>query len=272
MPSNENPAGPVAAGRGANSQRQPAAPARKGGRPKKNGVQPAEEEEDPQLEIARLKAKLAESEAANKNHQAHAARGVEPAREEIVRLERPKGEAGDRKNGFVLINAMGLEDDPAQFTRIQAALHTNVVRANLDVEVDYRRQDPAKLAAAYKLVRLRIKLWPVPHNHVKTRKEFPFLTEKRFPLNWGLAEMAKQYLRNKRKYAVRLGRIPNRKERKRRAEENTAQGRSKRRRITDQDTGVPHIDEGEDDPQPEEEDDDSENEDYTGETTRTSNE
>ncbi|KAF8153594.1 hypothetical protein K438DRAFT_1778179 [Mycena galopus ATCC 62051] len=269
MPSNENPAGPVAAGRGANSQRQPAAPARKGGRPKKNGVQPTEEEEDPQLEIARLKGTQIVLQGI-----AHAARGVEPAREEIVRLERPKGEAGDRKNGFVLINAMGLEDDPAQFTRIQAALHTNinVVRANLDVEVDYRRQDPAKLAAAYKLVRLRIKLWPVPHNHVKTRKEFPFLTEKRFPLNWGLAEMAKQYLRNKRKYAVRLGRIPNRKERKRRAEENTAQGRSKRRRITDQDTGVPHIDEGEDDPQPEEEDDDSENEDYTGETTRTSNE
>ncbi|KAJ7826209.1 hypothetical protein B0H14DRAFT_2185964, partial [Mycena olivaceomarginata] len=108
--------------------------------------------------------------------------------EPVERLERPKGEAGDGKRGFVLQSAMGLDDDRDLFQAIVRSVHTNVVRANVDFTIDFRRQDPAKLAAVYKLTRDSHK---------------PFLSRERFPLDWAIAEITKQFLRNKRKHAVR---------------------------------------------------------------------
>lgn len=62
-------------------------------------------------------AQLAEAQAAQKKLEERAARGSAPAadQEEIQRIERPKGEAGDRKNGFVLQDAMGLEDKREEY-------------------------------------------------------------------------------------------------------------------------------------------------------------
>jgi hypothetical protein len=37
------------------------------------------------------------------------------------------------------------------------------------------------------------------------RMEFPYLNKKRFPANWATKEMVKQYLRNRRRYAVKVG-------------------------------------------------------------------
>ncbi|KAJ7848002.1 hypothetical protein B0H14DRAFT_2356918, partial [Mycena olivaceomarginata] len=136
--------------------------------------------------------------------------------EPVERLERPKGEAGDGKRGFVLQSAMGLADDRDLFQAIlfQRSVHTNVVRTNIDFTIDFRRQDPAKLAAVYKLV----------------RNSSPFLSRERFPLDWAIAEITKQFLRKKRKHAVRRGYIGNCEERKR-ASEGRASPSSKHRKI-----------------------------------------
>ncbi|KAJ7855219.1 hypothetical protein B0H13DRAFT_2578096 [Mycena leptocephala] len=241
MPSNENTPAPPSGTRGANSQRKQGKKAgvqadKTSGRPRRANGDASAANDDAQAEITRLRAQLAEVEAANKTLEQRAARGAtatEPE-EDIVALEKPKGEAGDRKKGFVLIEAMGLEDDPARFLKIQASasnlVHENVIRANLDVRQIYRKQDPAKLAAVFKLVRIphvaiRISL-TIPS---KTRKGDEYLTEKRFPLNWATAEMVKQFLRNRRRYKVRMGEIPNRETRKRQAQDNTAGARKRRK-------------------------------------------
>lgn len=81
------------------------------------------------------------------------------------------------------------------------------------------------------------------HHAIQTRQAHPYLTEKRFPLNWAIAEMVKQYMRNKRRHAVKMGHMPDRKTRKRMRENNdNAQGSSKRRKTG---TAVRHIDDEE---------------------------
>jgi hypothetical protein len=85
---------------------------------------------------------------------------------------------------------------------IKNLVHENVIRANLGVRQIYCKQDPAKLAAVFKLV-------SIPHVAIrilltilsKTPKGDEYLTEKRFPfrLNWGMTEMVKQFLRNRRR-------------------------------------------------------------------------
>ncbi|KAJ6462063.1 hypothetical protein DFH09DRAFT_1296188 [Mycena vulgaris] len=214
-PENENvPAVPGArASQGSNAQRRPKA----AGRPKKSAARAAADIQ----EIERLTAMLAE---AQKTLEDQAARGAGTAasesQEAIVRIEKPKGEAGDRKKGFVLQTAMELNDDQDTFDAILRSVHDHVARANLDVTQDYRNQDPAKIAAVFKL----------------TRKAHPYLTEKRFPLNWSTAEMVKQYLRNKRRYGVRCGYIPKHVARKHGGKNTTTEGSNRRHR-------VPHIDE-----------------------------
>ncbi|KAF7348741.1 hypothetical protein MVEN_01393200 [Mycena venus] len=210
--------------RGSNGQRPAAAP--RGGRKSKNATM-SSTQVDLQEQLTRARA---EPEAANKKLNEAAARGgggADPAgdnREQVERLHRPKGEAGDSKNGFILLDAMGLANDRDLYEDILRHIHTNVARANLDYTVDFRRQDPGKLAAVYKL----------------TRKEFPYLTRARFPLDWALAEMVKQYLRNKRRYAVKRGFIANRETRKRQREEDSvSNSQTKRRRVAG---NVGHID------------------------------
>ncbi|KAJ7936715.1 hypothetical protein B0H13DRAFT_2437581 [Mycena leptocephala] len=221
---NESPAPARQQGRGSNNQRAPAAQGASkqntGGRkPKNKNTQQSELE----AELERVRAELAATKASINER---AARGSAPGEdaEPIQRLERPKGEAGDGKNGFNLQNAMGLEDDDEQYQAIMRSVHHNVVRANVDFTVDFRRQDPARLAAVYKLTR-------------ETHK--PFLSRERFPLDWAIAEMTKQFLRNKRKHAVRRGYIGNREERKREREESAAEGSNKRRKTS---TPTTHID------------------------------
>ncbi|KAJ7710498.1 hypothetical protein B0H17DRAFT_1190230 [Mycena rosella] len=187
-------------------------------------------QKDLEAELAALKAKLAQSEAAQKKLEEQAARGAAPEEngEVIERIERPQGEAGDSKNGFILQDAMGLQDDRLQYEAIGRTMRKNVIRADIDYTIDFRRQDPAKLAMVYKL----------------TRKAFPYLTRARFPLDWAVAEMVKQYLRNKRRYGVKKQYIPDRETRKREREEAGSATRNKRRKGP---AGSRHIDDVEED-------------------------
>ncbi|KAJ6540681.1 hypothetical protein B0H19DRAFT_1269225 [Mycena capillaripes] len=243
MPNENNPTVQGRQIHGSNGQRRAAntATAQKkksnGGRSKKAADKNAPDGND---EITQLKALVASLQKTIADEAARSSPANQP-QEDIVRLEKPKGEAGDAKRGFILRTAMDLEDEPEEFNAIQRSLHTNVARVNLDVAQDFRRQDPAKTAALFKLM----------------RKAHPYLTEKRFPLNWAVAEMLKQYLRNKRRYGVRVGYIPDRKTRKRQGSDGDASaGPNKCRKTTTEPVG--HIDDDNADDNDNDNDDDGE--------------
>ncbi|KAG6824013.1 hypothetical protein H0H92_008273 [Tricholoma furcatifolium] len=112
------------------------------------------------------------------------------AQDEVFSIPKPKGEAGNRKTGFVLREAMRLEGDPVKEAMYAAIVRTNrqhVIRVGLDTNVSFGRQDPDKLAKVYKL----------------NRNAFSYLTKRRFPADWASAEMVKMYLRNQRKETKR---------------------------------------------------------------------
>ncbi|KAJ7897880.1 hypothetical protein B0H14DRAFT_2557396 [Mycena olivaceomarginata] len=67
---------------------------------------------------------------------------------------------------------------------ILRTVHTNVGRANLDYTLDFRRQDPGKLAALYKLVRCRVSIQFWAYGCFETRRDIPYVTRKRFPMDW----------------------------------------------------------------------------------------
>ncbi|KAK6988584.1 hypothetical protein R3P38DRAFT_3331926 [Favolaschia claudopus] len=203
--------------RGSNGQRVASTTSRGGGRKGKSTKNASNADAAAQAELTRLRGKPSpllsdillrtcshteELAAAHKKIQEVSARGTgagnDDEGENVEVLLRPRGEAGE-KRGFNLQESMGLDDNDELYGYIQRLVHHNVARANLDFTVDFRQQDPAKLAAVYKL----------------TRKDVPYLSRCRFPLDWALAEMVKQYLRNKRRYAVKCSYIPNRATRKR---------------------------------------------------------
>ncbi|KAJ7055135.1 hypothetical protein C8F01DRAFT_1374038 [Mycena amicta] len=135
--------------------------------------------------------------------------------ESIKSLVRPAGEAGSNRRGFNLQAAMGLIDDRKLYKDIQRHIRNNCKRVNIDGSIEFARQDVEKLGMIYKL----------------GRKEFPYLTNKRFALDWAQADLVKQYLRNYRKVEVKAQRMPNRQERKRQREEGASAGPSKRARV-----------------------------------------
>jgi hypothetical protein len=69
--------------------------------------------------------RIAELAATKASINEKATRGSAPGEdaEPIQRLERPKGEAGDGKNGFNLQNAMGLEDDDEKYQAIIVSVY-----------------------------------------------------------------------------------------------------------------------------------------------------
>ncbi|KAJ6593285.1 hypothetical protein B0H19DRAFT_1055895 [Mycena capillaripes] len=221
---NENNGAAVAARHGSNNQRRStsvgtANAKSAGGRKKKTNTAAAAANE----EIERLKALVAElsarkDTAAVAEETGHTRSQTQPQPETIDRREKPPGEACDRKNGFVLIEAMGLDQREEEYEAMLRYVHRCVARADLDIEQPYRKQD--------------------------MRKKFAYLTEKRFHLNWATAEMVKQYLRNKRRYGVRRGYILSRDARKRQHEDTSA-GTNKRRKTGN--GAVRHIDDDDDD-------------------------
>ncbi|KAJ7029444.1 hypothetical protein C8F04DRAFT_1116389 [Mycena alexandri] len=202
---------------------------------------------DLEAKLAKVEAELAATKASLDKASRGNNRG-DDGREPVERIERPPGEAGDSAKGFRLQAAMDLEDDDEKYEAILRTVHNNTVRVNLDPALDFRRQDPAKLATLYKLTRDAHK---------------PDLSEERFPLSWPIAEMVKQYIRNKRKYMVRKGRMANRADRKREREESLKSGPSKKRRRLA--GGVPHIDDQRDSDEETGQDDDDDQEEHTAE-------
>nr|GAT46390.1 predicted protein [Mycena chlorophos] len=158
-------------------------------------------------ELAELKAQLA---AAHKTIAERDARDNEPDesaqanKDAIETLTRPDGEAGSRKKGFNLQEAMGLENDRDTYKAIQRTVRRSCSRVGINGSIEFAHQDAAKLAMIYKL----------------GRKAHPYLTRERFPLDWAQGDLVKQYLRNFRKHEVKNKRMPKRADRKRMRLEN----------------------------------------------------
>ncbi|KAH9889498.1 hypothetical protein C8Q73DRAFT_161502 [Cubamyces lactineus] len=77
----------------------------------------------------------------------------------------------------------------ADYKAVQRSIRNLVVMANLDWKEDFRRQNAENLARLYRVA----------------RDEHPIL--RRFQNSWLTAELVKQFLQNKRKYAVKQGYI-----------------------------------------------------------------
>ncbi|KAG5649569.1 hypothetical protein H0H81_003053 [Sphagnurus paluster] len=134
--------------------------------------------EEKDKEIERLRALL----AAGKGTQTPSTENVAT----ITPIVRPKGEAGDKKRGFVLRDAMelsGSREERAMYAAIVTHSRRSCTRVGLDLEAKFRCQDPEKLGKVFKL----------------NRAAFPYLTKKRFPGDWASAEIVKLYLRGQRK-------------------------------------------------------------------------
>ncbi|KAI0714183.1 hypothetical protein C8T65DRAFT_738856 [Cerioporus squamosus] len=131
--------------------------------------------------ITRLEVELAE--ATQRAQDAAAAAAVPPQAQAQALPTIPKP-AGVLRN---LEELSGLSH--ADYKAVQRTVRNLVVRADLDVTQDFRRQCPESLAKLYKAA----------------REEHPIL--RRFQNNWMTAELAKQFLQNRRKHAVRQGYI-----------------------------------------------------------------
>ncbi|PBK83846.1 hypothetical protein ARMGADRAFT_1037652 [Armillaria gallica] len=76
---------------------------------------------------------------------AAASASQEEPSEAIQELKKPKGEAGDKKRGFILWDAMGLEDDMAMYKEIMARVKTNAIKAGIDFKHEYKNQNKETL-------------------------------------------------------------------------------------------------------------------------------
>ncbi|KAF9537571.1 hypothetical protein CPC08DRAFT_824700 [Agrocybe pediades] len=86
---------------------------------------------------------------------------------------RPSGEAGNRKTGFILIDAMGLSQNKDEYNRILLLVRDCCKEVKLERQTRYRHIDHTKLAAIIQLV----------------RKRNEFMNSGAFPSDWPVAEI-----------------------------------------------------------------------------------
>ncbi|RXW13591.1 hypothetical protein EST38_g12264 [Candolleomyces aberdarensis] len=139
-----------------------------------------------EAQLAEARAEVAEAraqaEAAEARAQAQAA-AVPAVR--IVRIPRPRGGKGG------LQAAMGLEDDDELYASIQRTVRRAVIQAGIDLHSTLSDISVEKLANVFK----------------KVRETHPYMDRQRFSLDWPTLELVKQYLRNHRKYSLKVGRL-----------------------------------------------------------------
>ncbi|CDO70567.1 hypothetical protein BN946_scf184579.g23 [Trametes cinnabarina] len=114
-----------------------------------------------------------------KNHLAYASAASQSEHITTISLiPRPRGQAGRRKGGFSLQEAMGMLGKPNRFKKMKRHVRSYALSVKLDLTKPYTKQDPAKLLALTAHV---VELCP-------------FL--KRFEYHWPVADVLKGYLQN----------------------------------------------------------------------------
>ncbi|KAL0957185.1 hypothetical protein HGRIS_003277 [Hohenbuehelia grisea] len=148
--------------------------------------------EDRERKIAECKRQLEQRERALENRP-HDNGTSARSRERVKVLEKPPGEAGDKKRGFQLQKSMGsgdTEEGNLKYNQFLATNRRNAIRAGIDFERTYNKQKPETLAKLFKLNRMAI----------------PYLTRERFPNDWPQIEALKQFVRNARRGVARKSR------------------------------------------------------------------
>ncbi|GBE90169.1 hypothetical protein SCP_1900180 [Sparassis crispa] len=132
--------------------------------------------------VEELQAQLAEQKSLHEVAELHAKTGNAVQVKEKTLIPKPPSSAGA---GFNLQVEMGLEDNDAQYQAILRTVRENMFSASLDWHQDFKKQPAEKLGMVYKVTRQ---------------------TMMRDLINdWPTAEIIKQYMRNKCKYAVGTG-------------------------------------------------------------------
>ncbi|KAJ7576732.1 hypothetical protein C8J56DRAFT_1061996 [Mycena floridula] len=152
-----------------------------------------EQSEELVVELNRVKAELTESQKKLQAQLDEAERqgqkdGAAPA-EIIERLERPPGESGDKKRGFVLMDTMGLNGNCELYKAIVKSVWVHATAAGLDISFNFREQPAETLTKIFHM----------------GRNKFPYLTHKRFRADWAQAKILKHAIRNMCKYGKKKG-------------------------------------------------------------------
>ncbi|PBK84573.1 hypothetical protein ARMGADRAFT_1088337 [Armillaria gallica] len=136
-------------------------------------------DEDPVAQVARLKAQLAEAlEQIKAVTAAGAGAGQENAAKTIQELKKPKGKARDKRQGFILKKAMGLEDDVAMYKEIMARVKTNAIKAGIDFKHKYKNQNKETLRKVFKAVHtLTLELYDSHFYDIQSRTAMPNNTD-----------------------------------------------------------------------------------------------
>ncbi|KDQ53414.1 hypothetical protein JAAARDRAFT_61408 [Jaapia argillacea MUCL 33604] len=155
-----------------------------------NGKCPTMSQKNADLEKKLADAKEAQSRAEAAREQAERqlrkfkkiAKAKQQVHQEKAKIAHPKGQSG-RANGFNLRRAMGLgsTNNTAKYLSILRTIRDLVTIARLDCQLDFHNQPPGKLAEIYQLA----------------RKKQEYLEN--FINNWATAEIARQFLANRRK-------------------------------------------------------------------------
>ncbi|KAJ6470695.1 hypothetical protein DFH09DRAFT_1220719 [Mycena vulgaris] len=140
----------------------------------------------PEEEIARLTARLKSADAqvqslSRKNKKLsksiRQSQGTSNADTDVTPIPKPKGK-------FKLQEVMGLLDDRALFTKLQAGIHALALEAKIDFKSSWSQQEPGTVA---KILRV-------------AEERHPYLSAKRFPRHWATSSILQRYINSVRAY------------------------------------------------------------------------
>ncbi|KAJ2921606.1 hypothetical protein H1R20_g15488, partial [Candolleomyces eurysporus] len=106
----------------------------------------------------------------------------------VAPIPRPHGDAGKH---FNLRDAMGLGEDPSLYRSIQRTVKHATIQSGIDLHSRFKALPVDKLANIYK----------------KVRDTHEYIDRRRFPADWPVVELLKQFLKNHRKYDRKMGRL-----------------------------------------------------------------
>ncbi|KAJ7206400.1 hypothetical protein GGX14DRAFT_568366 [Mycena pura] len=134
----------------------------------------------PEQQIALLTARLESAEAKTRRLDRKLRRQLAATNDdtEVVAIPKPKGRCNIQR-------VMGLGEDKAEFTRLQAAVHALAIEAKVDFDLPWSQQDHATVA---KICRV-------------AEERHAYLCAKRFPRHWATQSMLQRYINNVRAYA-----------------------------------------------------------------------
>ncbi|KIY52504.1 hypothetical protein FISHEDRAFT_69924 [Fistulina hepatica ATCC 64428] len=102
----------------------------------------------------------------------------------VVIIPKPHGEPGNGQTGYNLAEAMGLGNHPVAYRTILSDLRGATQKAGVQFDRTYKEQDLEVIGKTCQYM----------------RGLHPYLTRERFPGDWAIKAMIRQFIKNRRKY------------------------------------------------------------------------